>query len=54
MSLECTGIIFHMSRRWRYCGHAHLCVYVCVWLSVCLSVRGCMPTLLHGAGCNLE
>jgi len=22
--------------------------------SVCLSVRGRMPTLLHGSGCNLE
>ena len=28
-----------------YCGHACLCV--------CLSVRGRMPTLLHGPGCNL-
>ena len=28
-----------------YCGHARLCV--------CLSVRGRMPTLLHGPGCNL-
>jgi len=28
-----------------YCGHARLCVRV--------SVRGRMPTLLHGAGCNL-
>jgi len=25
---------------------------VCVW-SVCLPVRGRMPTLLHGPGCNL-
>jgi len=25
-----------------------------VSVSVCLSVRGCMPTLLHGPGCNLE
>jgi len=24
-----------------------------VCLSVCLSVRGLMPTLLHGPGCNL-
>jgi len=32
-----------------YCGHARLCVC----LSVCLSVRGRMPTLLHGPGCNL-
>jgi len=29
-----------------YCGLARLCV--------CLSVRGRMPTLLHGPGCNLE
>jgi len=38
---------FHVSRRRRemYCGHARLC------MSVCVSV--CMPTLLHGAGCNL-
>ena len=28
-----------------YRGHARLCV--------CLSVRGRMPTLLHGPGCNL-
>ena len=36
-----------MSRRPQemYCGHARLCV--------CLSVRGRMPTLLHGPGCNL-
>jgi len=27
---------------------------VCVWLSVCLSARSRMPTLLHGPGCNLE
>jgi len=42
-----------MSRRRRemYCDHARLCVCVC--LSVCLSVRGRMPTLLHGPGCNL-
>jgi len=26
---------------------------VCVCVSVCLSVRGRMPTLLHGPGCNL-
>jgi len=32
-----------------YCGHARLCVCV----SVCLSVRGRTPTLLHGPGCNL-
>jgi len=34
-------------RREMYCSHARLCV------SVCLSVRGRMPTLLHGPGCNL-
>jgi len=32
-------------RREMYFGHARLCV--------CLSVRGRMPTLLHGPGCNL-
>ena len=31
-------------RREMYCGHVHLCV----WLSVCVSVRGHMPILLHG------
>jgi len=30
------------------------CASVCVCASVCLSVRGRMPTLLHGPGCNLE
>jgi len=30
-----------------YCGHARLCV------SVCVSVRGHTPTLLHVPGCNL-
>jgi len=30
------------------------CVCVCVCVCVCLSVRGRMPTLLHGPGCNLE
>jgi len=30
-----------------YCALARLCV------SVCLSLRGRMPTLLHGRGCNL-
>jgi len=37
-----------MSRRRRemYCGHARLCV--------CVSVRGCMPSPLHGPGCNFE
>jgi len=40
-------VTFRVSRRRRemYCGHARLCV--------CLSVRGRMPTLLHGPGCNL-
>ena len=44
-------IKFRVSRRRRemYCGHARLCVC----LSVCLSVRGPMPALLHGPGCNL-
>ena len=32
-----------------YYGHARLCVCV----SVCLSVHGRTPTLLHGPGCNL-
>ena len=31
-------------RRKMYCGHARLCVCVCV--------RGRTPTLLHGLGCN--
>jgi len=41
-------ITFRVSRRRRerYCGHARLCV--------CVSVRGRMPTLLHGPGCNLD
>ena len=30
-----------------------LCVCLSVCLYVCLSVRGRMPTLLHGPGCNL-
>ena len=40
-------VTFWVSRRRRkmYCGHACLCV------SVCLSVHGHMPTLLHGPGC---
>jgi len=40
-------ITFRVScrRREMYSGHARLCV--------CLSVRGRMPTLLHGPGCNL-
>jgi len=32
-----------------YRGNARLCVC----LSVCMSVRGRMPTPLHGPGCNL-
>jgi len=50
MRLKPVNIItFRLSRRRRemYCGHARLCVYVC------LSVRGRMITLLHGPGCNL-
>ena len=44
-------ITFRVSRRRRvmYCGHVRLCV----GLSVCVSVCGRMPTLLHGPGCNL-
>ena len=44
----CHFVTFHVNRRPRemYCGHARLC------LSVCVSVRGCMPTILHGPGCN--
>jgi len=40
-------VTFLVSRRPRemYCGHARLCV--------CVSIRGRMPTLLHGPGCNL-
>jgi len=50
-SSEMRVITFRVSRRPRemYCGHARLCVC----LSVCVSVRGRMPTLLHGPGCNL-
>jgi len=36
-------VTFRVRTREIYCGHA----------SVCLSVRGRMPTLLHGPGCNL-
>jgi len=45
---------FRVSRRRRemYCGHARLCVSVCLCPCVCLSVRGRMPSLLHGSGCN--
>jgi len=44
-------VTFRVSRRPRemYYGHARLCVC----LSVCVSVRGRMPTLLHGPRCNL-
>jgi len=31
-----------------YCGHPRLCVSVCLYVCVCVSVRGRMPTLLHG------
>jgi len=46
-------ITFCVSRRRRkmHCGHGRLCTSVC--LSVCVSVRGLTPTLLHGPGCNL-
>jgi len=42
-------ITFRVSRIRReiYIGHARLSV------CFCLSVRGLMPTLLHGPGCNL-
>jgi len=45
--LDSVGITYRVSRRRRemYIGHARL--------SVCLSVRGRMPTLLNGPGCNL-
>jgi len=44
-------IRFCVSRRRRkmYCRHARLCVCV----SVCVTVRGRTPTLLHEPGCNL-
>ena len=44
-------VTFRASRRRRemYSGHTRLSVC----LSVCLSVRDRMPTLLHGPGCNL-
>ena len=40
-------VTFRVSHRPQemYCGHARLCV--------CVSVRGRMPTLLHGPECNL-
>jgi len=43
-------IKFRVSRRRRemYCGHRH------ARLCVCLSVRGLVPTLLHGPGRNLQ
>jgi len=46
-------ITFLVNRRRRemYCGHARLCV--CVSVCLYLFVRGRMPTLLHGSGCNL-
>jgi len=45
-------ITFRVSRRRRemYCGHARLCVCLCV----SVSARGRIPTLLHVPGCNLE
>jgi len=43
-----TFCIVYNSRK-MYCGHTRLCVCQ----SVCLSVRGRTPTLLHGPGCNL-
>jgi len=47
-------ITFRVSRKRRetYSGHAPLSV--CLSVSVCLSARGRMPTLLRGPGCNLE
>ena len=49
LALALCLVTFCLSRRRRkmYCGHARLCVCLCV------SVRGRMPTLLHGPGCNL-
>jgi len=49
ITVELLIITFCVSRRWRkmYCGHARLCVCLCV------SVSGRMPTVLHGPGCNL-
>jgi len=50
--LDVEVITFRVSRRRRemYCGHARLCVSVCVCPSVCLSVRGCMPTHYDSSG----
>jgi len=48
MLVVCYNIItfrVSRSRHEMYIGHARLCV--------CLSVRGRMPTLPHGSGCNL-
>jgi len=33
--------------------YAKCIVVTCFCVSVCVSVRGRMPTLLHGPGCNL-
>jgi len=58
-SMAFSIVTFCVSRRPRemYCGHARLCVClslcVCVCVCLCLSVRGHMPTLLHGPECNL-
>ena len=51
-SLNFKIVTFCVSRRRRkmYCGHA-VDTRVCV--SVCVSVRGRTPALLHGPGCNL-
>jgi len=38
-----------LTRREMYCGHPRLSVC----LRVCVSVRGRMPTLLHGTECYL-
>ena len=47
-SLDYYAITFRVSRRRRemYCGHRRLSVCIC-------DVRGHMPALLHGHGCNL-
>ena len=42
-------ITFHVSR----IDHEKCIVVTLFCVSVCLSVRGRMPTLLHGPGCNL-
>jgi len=57
--LDITLFIFCVSRRRRkmysiVVRRVCLCVLcVCVCVSVCVTVRGRMPTLLHGPGCNL-